>query len=204
MKKVSTAFVLVIVTGAFLLTQCNPNKSTENAVQKDSATLTSGGYESQVKWGQHLVMSIGCGDCHTPKKLRDRGPVEDSTLLLSGHPSKMPPPDVDRKAMESNGLVVTNTLTSWVGPWGISYASNITSDSTGIGMWSEEQFLFAMRNGKFKGLANSRDLLPPMPWPSFKNLSDNELKAIFAYLKSTRPIENVVPAYTPPVSTPQH
>jgi hypothetical protein len=45
-------------------------------------------------------------------------------------------------------------------------------------------------------------LLPPMPWPSLKNLTDGELKAIFAYLKSTRPIANVVPASLPPASAP--
>lgn len=207
MKKLSIIFIIAIVCGAFFLSQCNDNKpSTTN--QKDTVLVGSnnnnGGYENQVKWGEHLVRSIGCGDCHTPKKMGAHGPEDDSTMLLSGHPSKMPPPDVDRKAMESKGLAVTNDLTSWVGPWGISFADNLTSDTTGIGMWSEDQFLYALRNGKYKGMANSRPLMPPMPWQSLKNLTDDELKAIFAYLKSTPPIENVVPAYAPPVSAQQH
>jgi hypothetical protein len=106
---------------------------------------------------------------------------------------------VDRNAVETKGQVVTQTLTSWVGPWGISYTANLTSDTTGIGMWSEDQFLYAIRNGKLKGLPGSRSLLPPMPWQSIRNYSDDELKAIFAYLKSTKPVVNIVPGPTPPV-----
>ena len=64
----------------------------------------------------------------------------------------MPPPDVDRKEVESKGLAVTNDLTAWVGPWGISYAANITSDSTGIGNWSEAQFILCLREGNGKVL----------------------------------------------------
>jgi mono/diheme cytochrome c family protein len=211
MKKLSFIFILVIVCGAFFLTRCSDNKTSDTSNKKDTVLVGStnnnnsnGGYESPVKWGEHLVRSIGCGDCHTPKKMGAHGPEDDSTLLLSGHPAKMPPPDIDRKVMEGKGLAVTNTLTAWDGPWGISYADNLTSDSTGIGMWSEEQFMYALRNGKYKGMANSRPLMPPMPWQSLRNLSDDELKAIFAYLKSTPPVENVVPAYTPPAGAPQH
>ncbi len=202
MKKLSAIIVIAIVCGTFFLSQCNENKTGETNNQKDTILVGSknnGGFESQVKWGEHLVMSIGCGDCHTPKKMGPMGPEDDSTLLLSGHPAKMPPPDVDRKAMESKGLVITNDLTAWVGPWGISYSANITSDTTGIGMWSEDQFLYAIRNGKQKGFAGSRMLLPPMPWQSFRNLTGDELKAMFAYLKSTKPVSNMVPPPAPPV-----
>ena len=118
-------------------------------------------------------------------------------------PAKMPPPDVDRKEMESKGLAVTGDLTSWIGPWGISYTANLTSDSTGIGNWKEEQFIYALREGKYKGLPSSRPLLPPMPWQMYKHMTDGELKAIFAYLKSTKPINNVVPPPEPPVSAPR-
>ena len=198
---------LLLTPSVFFLTQCSDNKSSENTSKKDTVlvgTNPNGGYESQVKWGEHLVTSIGCGDCHTPKKMSPMGPVDDSSLLLSGHPSHMPPPDIDRKMIEGKGLGVTNTLTAWVGPWGISYAANLTSDSTGIGMWTEEQFMTALRMGKWKGMAANRDLLPPMPWQSFRHLSDDEIKAIFAYLKSTPPIKNIEPPAAPPVSAPQH
>jgi hypothetical protein len=85
-------------------------------------------------------------------------------------------------------------LTSAVGPWGQSFASNLTPDGTGIGNWKEEQFIKAIREGKYKGLDNTRPLLPPMPWVAYKNLTDDDLKSIFAYLKSLPPVKNAVPA----------
>ncbi|MBK8953319.1 MAG: diheme cytochrome c-553 [Chitinophagaceae bacterium] len=168
--------------------------------QQESTTEAKsyGGYETQVKWGEHLVTVGACGDCHTPKKMTPMGPADDSSLLLSGHPAQMPVPDVDRKMAESKGLAVTQTLTAWVGPWGVSYSANLTPDSTGIGMWSEEQFMVALRTGVAKGIKGNRLLLPPMPWNSFKNFSDDELKAIFSYLKSTKPVNNAVPQPLPP------
>jgi len=201
MKKLSVAFSMAIIAIAFLFSKCAQNQSSSDS-QRDSATIMNNGYESQVKWGEHLVKSMSCGDCHTPKKMGAHGPEDDSSLLLSGHPAKMPLPDVDRKGMEGKGLIVTQDLTEWIGPWGVSYTANITSDTTGIGMWSEDQFIYCIRNGVLKGLPNSRPLLPPMPWTSFRNLSDNELKAIFSYLKSTKPVENVVPPPAPPASAP--
>ncbi len=95
-------------------------------------------------------------------------------LELSGHPSDMPIANVDRKEMESKGAFASNDLTSWVGPWGVSYAANITSDSTtGIGNWSVEQFIVVLRKGKYMGLEKARDLLPPMPWQAFRNMTDD-------------------------------
>lgn len=204
MKKLTTAAIVTTVfLTIFIFSQCNQSADTSatGSAAQDTTPITKNyvEFESQVKWGEHLVIMGGCNDCHTPKKMTAMGPVPDSSLMLSGHPSTMPPPDVDRKEMESKGLGVTNDLTSWVGPWGISYAANITSDSTGIGNWTEEQFILCLREGKFKGLAGSRQLLPPMPWQDFKYAHDDELKAIFAYLKSTKPVKNVVPAAAFPV-----
>lgn len=72
------------------------------------------------------------------------GPEPDFSRALSGHPAKMPPPDLNRKEMEQKGIAATQTATAWVGPWGISYAANLTSDKTGIGNWQEENFFIAM------------------------------------------------------------
>lgn len=204
MKTLSTFVVIALVCSTFFLSQCSNNQTELKENKKDTVLVSSNaGYESAAKWGEHLVMIGACGDCHTPKKMGPMGPEEDSTLLLSGHPAKMPPPVVDRASMESKGMVVTQTLTAWVGPWGISYSANLTSDDTGIGTWTEEQFIYALRNGKYKGLPGSRPLLPPMPWPAIRNHTDDELKAIFAYLKSTKPINNMVPPPVPPVSKPK-
>ena len=203
MKSLITLPNLFLFTGLFLFTQC---AETEKKVIQSEIPFTAtafGEFETQIKYGEHLVWIAGCHDCHTPKKMGDHGPELDLDLALSGHPAEMPAPEIDRKEIESKGLAVTNTLTSWVGPWGISYAANLTSDVTGIGNWEETHFVTAIREGKFKGLPNNRSLLPPMPWEMLRNMTDDELKAIFAYLKSTKPVKNIVPAPEPPVSARQ-
>lgn len=98
-------------------------------------------------------------------------------------------------------MAITQTLTAWVGPWGVTFSANLTPDPTGIGGWTEQQFIYALREGKFKGLPNSRPILPPMPWQSIGRMTDDELKAIFSYLKSIKPINNAVPNAMPPVGS---
>ena len=203
-KPVFALGILGICFAAVLgLARCS-EKPTEPAATVETATINYGGYDSQVKWGEHLVAICGCTDCHTPKKMGPMGPEPDTSLFLSGHPAQMPPVAIDRKMAESKGIVATNLLTAWVGPWGISYAANLTSDETGIGTWQESNFITAIRKGLFKGIEGARPLLPPMPWQQYRNMTDDELKAIFAYLKSTKPIKNIVPEPTPPVSAPAH
>ena len=207
MNKFSARTVIALAITVFIFSKCNVKKTgDEETNTKDSVVAAApyGGYKTQVKFGEHLVSIAGCHDCHTPKKMGPSGPEMDFSLALSGHPAQMPAPDIDRKEVESKGLAVTNDLTAWVGPWGISYAANITSDSTGIGTWSEEQFLVCIREGKWMGLKNERTMLPPMPWREMGNMTDEELKAIFAYLKTTTPVHNVVPMVQPPLSAPNH
>lgn len=199
MKIFSTTIFLVCVVSVLLLSQCAQSSGENQSLPNDAQKPQFGGFESQAKWGEHLVTVSACHDCHSPKKMTDHGPDIDSALLLSGHPAQLPAPEVNRKEIETKGLITTSDLTSWIGPWGISYSANLTSDSTGTGNWKEEQFMYAIRNGKFKGLADSRSLLPPMPWQMYRNMTDDELKAIFAFLKTTRPIKNVVPPPVPPV-----
>jgi hypothetical protein len=129
------------------------------------------------------------------------GPEPDPSFILGGHPAQAPGPDIDRKEIESKGLMVAGPdLTSFAGPWGISYAANLSSDSTGIGDWKEDQFIASLRTGRWMGLPDGRMLLPPMPWQGIGQMTDDEMKAVFAYLKSTRPVHNVVPLPQPPVS----
>ena len=103
--------------------------------------------------------------------------------------------------MESKGLVVTSDFTAWIGPWGISYSANLTPDETGTGKWTENQFLYAVRNSISKGLPGSRPLMPPMSMMPVKHMTDEELKAIFAFLKTIKPIKNNSVQPTPPVLT---
>jgi hypothetical protein len=204
MRTKTTIAVCLIISGIAIVISCSETSSasdlTSSHIDSISTSLKYGGYESQAKWGEHIASFAGCNDCHTPKKMGPKGPEFDMSLMLSGHPSNLPSPPIDQKTAESKGLIVTQDLTAWVGPWGISYAANLTSDATGIGNWKEEQFLKVFREGKFKGLDGNRQILPPMPWEVYGNMTDDELKAIFAYLKSTKPIHNIVPNPQPPVT----
>ena len=188
----------LIVVLAFVYCNDAQPKSAPEMAPAASTAETYGGYASQAQYGEHLVSIAGCNDCHSPKKMTPMGPEIDSSVAMAGHMAGSPQPDIDRKMAAAKGLIVTNDLTAWVGPWGISYTANLTSDETGIGSWKEEQFIKAIREGKLKGLDNTRPLLPPMPWQTYKFMKDEELKAIFAYLKSTKPVKNVVPQPVPP------
>jgi hypothetical protein len=199
MKKIFLPIFFFLIFSCGLIVSCNQKDASHEVAKAATDKVDYGGYDSQVKYGEHLVTICGCNDCHTPKKMGPNGPVPDNALLLSGHPSQMAPPDVNRKEMESKGVISTSGLTAWTGPWGTSYTANLTPDPTGIGNWDEETFFRAIRLGKYKGIESGRTLLPPMPWEELRHMTDNELKAVFAYLKSIPPVKNVVPAPEPPV-----
>lgn len=146
-----------------------------------------------VSRGEYLVSSIGCDDCHSPKRMGPAGPEIIPELRLSGFREGGQLPPVDVTEVEKGWVLFAPDLTGTVGPWGSSHAANLTSDATGIGLWKEENFIKAIREGKFKGMDGSRPLLPPMPWPVYRNLNDEDLKAIFAYLKTVPPVHNIVP-----------
>ncbi len=153
--------------------------------------------QQMVQRGEYLVTVIGCRDCHTPKRMGPRGPEDIPELALSGYQADNLKFEVD-PGMITRGLVILNSdFTATAGPWGISYAANLTTHATGLGNWSYEQFKKAMTEGKAKGLDGGRMLLPPMPWMNFKHLTDEDLRAIFAYLQSIPPVDNLVPAPVP-------
>ncbi|HEX5167995.1 MAG TPA: diheme cytochrome c-553 [Cyclobacteriaceae bacterium] len=199
MRKIDFLFPSLVAMAAFCFVSCAENKPAEEAATAKTEKPDYGGFESQIKWGEHLVTIAGCNDCHTPKIMTPQGPADDTTRLLSGHPASMPSPDVDRKQMESKGLVVTSTFTSWVGPWGITYSANLTPDETGLGTWTEDQFIYAIKNSVSKGLPGSRPLFPPMSLMPVKHMSTDELKAVFSYLRTIKPISNISVQPTPPV-----
>jgi len=153
--------------------------------------------EEMIALGKYIVTSSGCNDCHTPKIMTDMGPMPDTTRMFSGHQQNEVLPPLDVSALGNQWAATTMSLTAWVGPWGISYAANLTPDNgTGLGAVTEEMFIKSMREGKIKGVG--RPMLPPMPWQEFRNKTDEDLKAIYAYLMSINPIQNMVPQSTPP------
>jgi hypothetical protein len=146
----------------------------------------------------------GCNDCHTPKLIGPNGPEADMTRELSGHPAgeKLPAVPKDLISPEGWGTVANNHLTAWVTPLGVSFAMNLTSDkATGVGSWTEQMFIDAIRKGKHQG--TGRQILPPMPWNWYREMTDDDLKALFAYLQSLRPINNPIPDPLPPDRIPR-
>lgn len=192
MKRIAFITTMAVAV-ATVSTQCSNDKNESTAGDVKPTVSQFGGFDSQVKWGERLVFIGGCNDCHTPKKIGPNGPENDMSLMLSGHPAQAPAAAFDAKEAAKKGLIVTQTFTAWTGPWGVTYAANLTSDSTGIGTWKEEQFVKALKEKKWMGLDNTRPLLPPMSMMPVTEMNIDELKAIFAYLKTTPPIRNVIP-----------
>ena len=156
-----------------------------------------GAEPTPVERGKYLVTIGGCHDCHTPKLPVSGGsPMLDDKRLLAGHPQDAPYPTWNPADLQQrNAVALTNPmLTAWAGPWGVSFAINLTPDKeTGIGEWSEENFIQALRTGKHQGQPNGRTILPPMPWENTKAMTDDDLKAMFAYLRSIPAVKNQVP-----------
>ncbi|HEY6866800.1 MAG TPA: c-type cytochrome [Candidatus Eisenbacteria bacterium] len=105
--------------------------------------------------GRYLAQIAGCMDCHTPGSFYG---ARDTTRQLAG------------------------SDLGWAGPWGVVHARNLTPDSaTGIGSWTIDQIVTAIRTGN---TPNGTQLSPLMPWLDFSQLTDDDAHALAAYLKS--------------------
>ncbi len=80
------------------------------------------------------------------------------------------------------------------GPWGDATSANITPDASGIGYYSESTFVTAMRTG----YVGARELNQIMPYGEFKGITDDDLKTMFAYLKTLAPVKHRVDNSLPP------
>ena len=200
--------LLVCVSAVIALANCN-RTTNESAPATTEPTLTATApatAQSQIERGKMLVIGGGCHDCHTPKKLGPNGPEADMSRMLSGHPESEGVPPPFKGDSKPYTIHINDHLTAWSGAWGVSFAANLTPDqNTGLGIWTEDMFLNALKQGKHMG--TSRPILPPMPWNWYGQLPDEDLKAMFAYLKSIPPIANRVPIpLTPdgkPIEQPQ-
>ena len=142
--------------------------------------------------GKYLVNITGCHDCHSPKS---QGMTPDPARLLSGRPSTTKVPS------KADGEVHASLdLTAWWGPWGQTIASNLTPDpATGLPGkgYNEKTFLATMRSGK---KPNGNAVMPPMPIDVYQNLTDDDLRSIWAYLATLKPIRNAVLAGLEPAA----
>ena len=128
----------------------------------------------QQKRGAYLARIMDCGGCHTPGALAGQ---PDETKALAG---------------SNIGFGIPNV--------GVFYPPNLTPDrETGLGKWTDTQVIAAIRAGT---RPDGRMLAPIMPWRSYAALSDEDAKALAAYLKSLPPVRNAAPTMVGPSETP--
>lgn len=198
MKKTIYIVSCCIMAAVVACTNSSTNKENEQT------PITS--VDSMIKRGEYLVATIGCGDCHTPKIMTEKGPAPDMDRFLSGYNASVPLGEYDTTLANSGRWALFyGDLTAAAGPWGLTFASNLTPDPTGLGNWTYDNFRKVMKEGKYKGIDNSRPIMPPMPWQNFANMSEEDLKSIFEYLKTIKPVNNLVPQahLNPPPSAPK-
>jgi mono/diheme cytochrome c family protein len=122
--------------------------------------------------GYYLVTMAGCNDCHTPKKWLE---INDTSRRLSGG-IEYPLP--------TGGFV---------------HSANLTPDESGLGNWTEATFINKFKSYRDSGAINKpapNTLNSLMPWSSYRYMTDNDLHAIYAYLKSIKPVYNPVVKFT--------
>ncbi len=143
-----------------------------SAAPPKTAKATKPDRAKQLERGEYLCVISGCGDCHTPGTLYGN-------------------PDFSRK--------LSGSEIGWRGPWGVSYARNLTPDlETGMGYWTEDQIVNAFRTGQ---RPDGSVMLPPMPWQNLTRLTDEDAHALAAYLQSIPAISHEVPDRVPPDSS---
>lgn len=188
------SILTILIFSTFLISGCDEQPDEEEVAGEEMMEDENNSDEmSQVERGEFLVTIGGCDDCHTPFKMSDQGPVRDQSMRLAGHPEDAQIPEYDKVILQ-NWMLMSHDMTTFVGPWGTSFSANITPDKeTGIGTWQPEMFINAIRTGKHLGVEDSRPILPPMPLEGLKELSDEDLRSIFAYLQTLAPVKNKVP-----------
>ena len=152
--------------------------------------------QARVERGQYLVTVGGCNDCHTPLKMGQKGPEPDISRMLSGHPDSFPIASGIAPASDRWMMTAAASGTAFSGPWGVSFAANLTPDqNTGLGIWTEEMFMKTLKTGRHMGV--SREILPPMPWFNYGKMTEEDLKSVYAFLRTIQPIHNRVAAPLP-------
>lgn len=170
-------------------------------VRSDAGQAAPAAATDRVARGEFLVHMGGCDDCHTTKKMGPNGPELDMSLRLAGHPQAMVMPPAPQLPPGPWVATVAGTLTAWSGLWGVSFTANLTPDpETGLGKWTEEEFLAALQSGRHQG--RGRQILPPMPWQNYSTLAEEDLRAIWAYLRTVPPVKNRVPDPIAPPAPP--
>jgi mono/diheme cytochrome c family protein len=193
----SASLALSVVAAAAWLGGVQPALSAAGETMPAPTKPSSVAAAEQIAHGKYMVTIAGCNDCHTPLKMGANGPEPDMSRMLSGHPESMvmPPAPVLPEGPWIGSIAATST--AWAGPWGVSFTANLTPDrKTGLGEWQAKDFRATLLTGKHMG--RGRPILPPMPWPMYRNFTESDMNAIFAYLQTIPAISNRVPEPLPP------
>lgn len=133
------------------------------------ATTSSKGMD-RVTRGQYLVTIMDCAGCHTPGALLGQ---PDGSRRLGG-----------------------STIGFGIPRVGVFYPPNLTPDrDTGLGRWSDAEIIRALKNGMSR---DGRPLAPIMPWPSYSTLTEDDVQAIVAFLRTLPPVSHAIPRPVPP------
>ena len=190
------AFLLVscVITLAAAASAADGRKAFSPATGSRDAVPAqkSEGDAQRIARGEYLVKTMGCHDCHTPHTLGPKGPERDMSRALTGHPENVKMPTPPKLGEGPWAWIGSGTMTAFAGPWGVSFTANLTPDpETGLGKWTEEMFMSTMRTGRHEG--KGRPILPPMPYMVVAELTDEDMRALFGYLQSLKPVKNRVP-----------
>ncbi|MEQ9617575.1 MAG: c-type cytochrome [Deltaproteobacteria bacterium] len=200
MKRSNSISLIILISGVLLAAVLVAGCGVKPASDGDSGTGGKASYSAaQEERGKELIEEWKCNFCHTPEVAGPGGKAApDPGRLLSGHPADEKIPEMGDMIMgTAEYLEFLDNLdnTVWASDDRLVFSANITPDNeTGIGAWTEEMFVETMREGRHMGLG--RRILYPMPWRELGELDDAELTAIYAYLRTVKPVENRVP---PPV-----
>ena len=191
-KQIFTLYAAVAVATLFTIVTANASKPSPAPASAQKS------WGEQVRRGKYLVTIGGCHDCHTPWIIQPNGqPGPDMSRALSGHPKEFKITAPAQLTSDRWGWAGAPTNTAFSGPWGVSFAANLTPhDLNGTGIWTFDIFKNTIRTGRHWGVA--RPILPPMPWFNYREMSDEDLAAVFAYLRTLKPIDNEVPQPIPP------
>ena len=193
--------VVIIMIASLAIASTITATAAKNSAKAAEQVKAQQAAQAKIKRGEYLVGFGGCNHCHTPWIMGKQGPEPDMSRKLSGHPASLKMP-ASPKLEGEWGWAAAGSNTAFSGPWGVSYAANLTPDRlTGLGIWDEAMFRKTMRTGRHWGVA--RPILPPMPWENLNQLTDEDLGAIYSYLRTLKPVHNQVPdaiiAPPPPV-----
>lgn len=195
-RAMRAAVLPLLIAGAVISGSLLGGCGQMEAKKTEAAAMTK---EQLIERGKYLITIGGCNDCHTTKIFGEGEPRLDMNRLMAGHPADSKLPPIDPAVVQKGWALMAMDATSFVGPWGVTYAANLTPDKqTGIGAWSRDVFIATLRNGKHMG--SGRPILPPMPWQGVGMATDEDLAAMYEYLMSLPPVYNPVPAPLPPTA----